>query len=127
MGIKELTIEEIKNLGNLESETFHIKYGKAETYYDTLKNPDNTLLSSRGKIILNKRTNMLFVEDTEGKIQGIKEYIKKDGGYIVMSTNKTVSISREKKEEFLKEVEKHSNFDIPERNFQEIKKELYIR
>lgn len=31
----------------------------------------------------------------------IKEYIKKDGGYIVMSTNKTVSISREKKEEFL--------------------------
>lgn len=31
----------------------------------------------------------------------IKEYIKKDGGYIIMNTNKTVSISREKKEEFL--------------------------
>lgn len=31
----------------------------------------------------------------------IKEYIKKDGGYIVMNTNRTVSISREKKEEFL--------------------------
>lgn len=31
----------------------------------------------------------------------IKEYIKKDGGYIVMNTNQTVSISRDKKEEFL--------------------------
>ena len=31
----------------------------------------------------------------------IKEYIKKDGGYIVMDNNKTVSISKDKKDEFL--------------------------
>ncbi len=31
----------------------------------------------------------------------IKEFIKKDGGYILMENNKTISISREKKEEFL--------------------------
>ena len=31
----------------------------------------------------------------------IKEYIKKDGGYILMENNKTVSISNDKKEEFL--------------------------
>lgn len=31
----------------------------------------------------------------------IKEYIKKDGGYIVMKNDKTVSISNDKKEEFL--------------------------
>ena len=31
----------------------------------------------------------------------IKEYIKKDGGYIVMENDKTVSISNDKKEEFL--------------------------
>jgi len=31
----------------------------------------------------------------------IKEYIKKDGGYIVMENNKTVSLSKDKKEEFL--------------------------
>lgn len=31
----------------------------------------------------------------------IKEYIKKDGGYIVMENNKEVSISNDKKEEFL--------------------------
>lgn len=31
----------------------------------------------------------------------IKEYIKKDGGYIVMDNNETVSISKDKKEEFL--------------------------
>ena len=31
----------------------------------------------------------------------IKEYIKKDGGYIIMDNDKTVSISKDKKEEFL--------------------------
>jgi two-component system, LytTR family, response regulator len=31
----------------------------------------------------------------------IKEYVKKDGGYIIMENNKSVSISRNKKDEFL--------------------------
>lgn len=31
----------------------------------------------------------------------IKEYIRKDGGYILMENNKSISISREKKDEFL--------------------------
>ena len=31
----------------------------------------------------------------------IKEYVKKDGGYILMGNNKAVSISKDKKEEFL--------------------------
>jgi two-component system LytT family response regulator len=31
----------------------------------------------------------------------IKEYIKKDGGYILMENDRTVSVSRDKKEEFL--------------------------
>jgi len=31
----------------------------------------------------------------------IKEYVKKDGGYIVMENDKTVSLSKDKKEEFL--------------------------
>ena len=67
--------EELNNLGPLTTETFHFKYGKAQNYYATLKDPDNTLLSSRGNIILNKRTNMLFIRDTAAKLQGIKSYI----------------------------------------------------
>lgn len=31
----------------------------------------------------------------------IKEYIKKDGGYIIMENDKTVSVSKDKKDEFL--------------------------
>jgi two-component system LytT family response regulator len=31
----------------------------------------------------------------------IKEYYKKDGGYIIMDNNESVSISKDKKEEFL--------------------------
>lgn len=68
--------EELSNLGPLEDETFHIRYGKAEAYYETLTNPDHTLLSARGKIIVNKRTNKLFVKDTSSKIKAIKAYIQ---------------------------------------------------
>jgi type IV pilus assembly protein PilQ len=68
--------EEMSSLAALENETFHIKYGKAEIYYETLKDSDNTLLSSRGRIILNKRTNMLFIQDTPQKLSGIKHYIE---------------------------------------------------
>ena len=31
----------------------------------------------------------------------LREYVKKDGGYIVMENNKSVSISKDKKDEFL--------------------------
>ena len=31
----------------------------------------------------------------------LKEYIKKDGGYIIMDNDKSVSIANDKKEEFL--------------------------
>lgn len=72
-----LAREELSNLGPLESATFQFKYGKAENYYDTFKKDDNNLLSSRGNIILNKRTNMLFVRDTAAKIAGIRAYIDK--------------------------------------------------
>jgi two-component system LytT family response regulator len=34
----------------------------------------------------------------------VKAYIKKDGGYIVMENDKTVSISKDKKEEFLSKI-----------------------
>ena len=59
----------------LSSEIFQIHYGKAADYYANLKDPTSSLLSPRGKAILNARTNKLFVEDTPEKLEKIKEYI----------------------------------------------------
>lgn len=64
--------QDLKDLGALDTETFHIKYGKAQTYYTTLK---ESLLSSRGKIIMNERTNMLFIRDTAEQLKAIRHYI----------------------------------------------------
>lgn len=72
--------------------------------------------------IVNDKTIMVskplkFFAETLGKIEAsafykphrsymvnlkfIKEYIKRDGGYIIMENDKTVSVSKDKKEEFL--------------------------
>jgi type IV pilus assembly protein PilQ len=68
---------EIRNLVPTQNDMFRIKYGKAEDYYATLKNKDNTFLSAKGRLILDKRTNTLFIEDTPEKLAGIRRYIEK--------------------------------------------------
>ena len=65
----------LKSLQPLINKAFQIKYGRAENYYTTLKNTQHTLLSSRGTIILNKRTNTIFVNDTAKRLMAIKYYI----------------------------------------------------
>ncbi len=59
------------------SKTFHIKYGKAQTYYDTLKYNHNGLLSTRGVIMINKRTNSLFIKDAPTRLNLIEDYLQK--------------------------------------------------
>ncbi len=68
--------EELRNSQPLEARTFQLKYGKAQTYYDTLKTAANTLLSPRGKIIVNARTNFLLVEDLPDNLKRIRDYIE---------------------------------------------------
>lgn len=68
-----------KAIGNsqlLVSKAFHIKYGNAKTYYDNLKYSNNGLLSTRGLVVMNQRTNTLFVQDTNEKINLIENYLQ---------------------------------------------------
>ena len=74
---KELKVEDdLRNLAPLKTKVFHVKYGRAESYFDTLRNPVNSLLSARGRVILNKRTNILFIEDTQEKLRAIERYVE---------------------------------------------------
>jgi type IV pilus assembly protein PilQ len=74
---QELKLEDdLRNLVPVKTKVYQIKYGKAEQYFDTLKNANNSLLSSRGKAIVNRRTNILFIEDTPEKLRAIDRYIE---------------------------------------------------
>ena len=69
--------EDLKNAQPLQNKTFQLKYAKAQTYYDTLKTSTNTLLSPRGKVLVNLRTNLLLVEDLRENLNRIQNYIDK--------------------------------------------------
>ena len=64
-----------QQLGPLRNAQWRIHYGKAQQYYQTLKSGEQSLLSLRGKMLVNERTNQLFVEDTPDNLRAIGHYI----------------------------------------------------
>ncbi len=55
--------QQITDLEPVRTETFQLNYHKAKTVFDFLKNKDQTALSKRGSVIVDERTNKLFVTD----------------------------------------------------------------
>ncbi|EKD75360.1 MAG: hypothetical protein ACD_44C00154G0005 [uncultured bacterium] len=64
-------------LAPLTSILIKIKYGKAADYAILLKEKGNTLLSSRGNVNTDSRTNTLWVSDHLEKTNEIKKFIEK--------------------------------------------------
>lgn len=88
-------------------EVNNILYCKAEGSYTkfVLKNKDTILVSKH----LKEFENMLLEQDFMRvhnsyliNLKEVKKYIKSDGGYIIMNNNDTVSVSRSKKEDFIR-------------------------
>lgn len=84
-----------------------ILYCKAEGSYTAffLKNSEKLLVSKH----LKEYENLLLEQDFMRvhnsfliNLKEVKKYIKADGGYIIMKNNDTVSISRSRKEDFIK-------------------------
>ncbi|MBL4647978.1 MAG: type IV pilus secretin PilQ [Gammaproteobacteria bacterium] len=50
-----------------------IHYGDIKKYYDLLKNPQHSLLSARGHVLMLAYRHILIVEDTTKKLQQIKQ------------------------------------------------------
>lgn len=63
----------IANLAELKSQFFQIKYAKA----DAMNKIVEALISERGRIIIDERTNTLIVKDIEDNIEQIDKTIKK--------------------------------------------------
>ena len=69
--------QQIEELAPLRSEFIQINYAKAADMADLLKSEDNRLLSERGNVTLDPRTNILLIQDTAAKLEEIRRLINK--------------------------------------------------
>ncbi|RMG38506.1 MAG: type IV pilus secretin PilQ [Gammaproteobacteria bacterium] len=69
--------KQIEELAPLRSELIQINYAKASDLADLLKSKENKLLSERGNVTIDTRTNSLLVQDTAAKLSEIRELIAK--------------------------------------------------
>jgi type IV pilus assembly protein PilQ len=75
---EKLEFESRKQIGDLEplrSESFQLNYHKAKTVFDFLKDKEQTLLSKRGSVIVDERSNKLFVNDTPSRLDDLRRLV----------------------------------------------------
>jgi type IV pilus assembly protein PilQ len=69
--------QQVEELAPLRSEFLEINYAQASDLADLLKDSDNTLLSERGQVSVDDRTNTLLVQDTALKLNEIRRLIER--------------------------------------------------
>jgi type IV pilus assembly protein PilQ len=67
--------KQIEELEPLYAEFIQINYAKAGDFVSLLKSEDTTLMSDRGRVTTDKRTNTLLVQDTAAKLAEIRKMI----------------------------------------------------
>ncbi len=70
-------IQQSKALAPLLSELMQINYAKAADIAALVNNKENTMLSKRGRINVDVRTNSIWIQDTAAKLQEIKDLVVK--------------------------------------------------
>lgn len=70
-------LRQVEELVPLKSELIQINYAKAKELADLLSSQDSTLLSERGKISIDQRTNTLLVLDTADRLAQIRKLVNK--------------------------------------------------
>ena len=68
--------QHVENLTSLQSDFIQMDYAKAADIASLLKEKENSLLSSRGNVSVDTRTNMLLVQDTAQNLEMIYEMIE---------------------------------------------------
>lgn len=60
----------------MRSELIAINYASAKDLSDLIKSKDGSLLSKRGSVTVDARTNSLWIQDVESKLEEIRSFIK---------------------------------------------------
>ncbi|ABZ78623.1 type IV pilus secretin PilQ [Shewanella halifaxensis HAW-EB4] len=68
--------QEVKQLAPLYSEYLQINYAKAKDIAALLKGEDSSLLTARGSVAVDERTNTLLVKDTEETLENVHRLIE---------------------------------------------------
>lgn len=69
--------KQIQDLAPLVSDLIQINYAKAEEIASLLKARENSMLSERGNVTVDQRTNTLLVRDTTDKLLDIRKLVAK--------------------------------------------------
>jgi type IV pilus assembly protein PilQ len=69
------TKQQVEELASLYSEYVQINYAKAVEFASLIKNEDNSILSARGSVSVDERTNTLLIRDTAKSIEDIKRMV----------------------------------------------------
>jgi type IV pilus assembly protein PilQ len=69
--------KQIEELGALKSELIQINYAKAKDLATLMKDKANSIMTSRGNVTVDERTNTLLVQDTANKLVEIRALLKK--------------------------------------------------
>jgi len=67
--------QQISELEQVRTESFQMKYQKAADVQKILGDKTQQILSKRGSVVVDPRTNMLFVQDTPSKLEEIRKLI----------------------------------------------------
>jgi type IV pilus assembly protein PilQ len=69
--------QQISDIEPTRTETFQLSYQKAETLFKVLtdKTQSQTLLSKRGSVVVDSRTNKLFVNDVPSRLEDLRRLI----------------------------------------------------
>lgn len=72
-------LEVLAQRGDLEpliTESFQINYHDAKEIFDFLKSKDQTVLSGRGSVVVDERSNKVFVTDVAGRLDALRALIR---------------------------------------------------
>lgn len=68
--------QQISELETTRTEAFQLNYHKAKAIVEFLKNKDQTMLSKRGSVVADERSNKIFISDVPSKLDEIRALIK---------------------------------------------------
>jgi type IV pilus assembly protein PilQ len=76
--LKDITAKsKISELGPLRSELIPLNYAKADVLQKLLKEKGNSVMTCRGSVNIDPRTNTLIVQDIDGKIAEVRALVQK--------------------------------------------------
>lgn len=76
---EKLELEALQQIGDLEplkTESFQINYHEAKAIFDFLKDKDQTVLSKRGSVIVDERSNKIFVTDVSSRLEDLRRLVQ---------------------------------------------------